>query len=507
MEHSSKKALLIYPKFPVTFWSYKYALKFIAKKAALPPLGLLTIAAMLPSDWDKRVIDLNTRNLSEKELASADIVFISAMIAQKNSTESIIQRCKKANKTIIAGGPLFFSEHTSFPDVDHFVLSEAEETLSPFLSDFHAGKAHRIYRSQKFPSMKKTPVPMWNLVNLNHYASLSIQYSRGCPFNCEFCSVTALFGHRVRTKQVDQILTELDTMWNLGWRGPVFFVDDNFIGNKRILKEELLPAMIRWRKQGRHYRLYTEASINLADDDKLMEMMVSSGFDQVFVGIETPDETSLIECNKTQNRHRSLLSDIKKIQNAGLQVQGGFIVGFDSDPVSIFKRQAEFIQHSGIVTTMVGLLQAIPGTRLYHRLASQGRLIGASTGDNVDGSTNFKPMMDENHLQIGYYKLMHYLYAPKQYYQRIRVFLINFHPKPSPLEFSWRNVHAFVSASIRLGILGRERFHYWWLLVWTLTRCPRQISNAITLSIFGFHFRKCCNQMKLPKVKTTTSAW
>ena len=495
------KVLLIYPKFPVTFWSYKYALKFISKRAALPPLGLLTIAAMLPSDWEKRVVDLNVRKLSDEDLKWANIVLISAMIAQRDSAEAVILRCKSAGKLILAGGPLFTCESTSFPDVDHLVLHEAEVTLPEFLSDFSSGKAKRVYDRKEFPELDQSPIPLWNSADFRYYASLSVQYSRGCPFNCDFCSVTALFGHRPRIKPVANVLAELDAMWNLGWRGPVFFVDDNFIGNKRILKKELLPALIRWREKGRFYRLYTEASINLADDAELMRMMVLAGFDQVFIGIETPEEMSLAECNKSQNQNRNLLLDVKRIQQAGLQVQGGFIVGFDNDPITIFKQQAEFIQHSGIVTSMVGLLQAVPGTILHQRLGQEGRLSGSSSGDNVDGSTNFKPLMDEQLLLDGYHKLMHYLYAPKQYYGRVRIFLSNFQPMKVPMEFNWRNVYAFTTASIRLGVIGKERFHYWCLLLWTLIRHPRQLPTAITLSIFGFHFRKCCHQLKRPQTK------
>jgi len=486
------KVLLLYPEFPDTFWSFKHVLKFIRKRAALPPLGLLTVAAMLPEEWGKRLVDVNVRPLREKDLAWADVVLISAMIAQRDSTVQLIARCRAAGKTIVAGGPLFTVEHEQFPDVDHFVLNEAEVTLPGFLNDFTLGRAHRVYTSKELPDLGQTPAPLWELADLKRYASMSVQYSRGCPFDCDFCSVTAMFGHRPRVKTPAQILAELDGLWQLGWRGAVFFVDDNLIGNKRLLREELLPALIHWRAGKRGFAFYTEASINLADDAELMKLMVAAGFDQVFIGIETPDAASLDECNKHQNQSRDLIADVKRIQHAGLQVQGGFIVGFDSDLPTIFQRQSDFIQKSGIVTAMVGLLQAVPGTKLYERMRLQGRLIGETTGDNVDGTTNFISKMNRETLRDGYISLMEYLYAPGPYYRRIRTFLREYRPIQKSSSVKWRDFMAFGRASIRLGVIGRERFHFWGLLFWTGFRRPKLVSTAVTLSIYGFHFRKCC---------------
>ena len=267
---------------------------------------------------------------------------------------------------------------------------------------------------------------------MQRYASMSVQFSRGCPFDCEFCNITAMFGHRPRTKTTAQVIAELDGLRRAGWRGAVFFVDDNFIGNKRALKEELLPALIRWQKGGRGTPFFTEASINLADDEELMRLMVEAGFNQVFVGIETPEEAGLAECNKRQNQKRNLVADVKRIQRAGLEVQGGFIVGFDSDTPAIFARQIEFIQKSGIVTAMVGLLQAIPGTKLHQRLNVEGRLLGQTTGNNLDGTTNFIPRMNRETLREGYKSLMGHLYAPGPYYQRIRTFLREYQRRKSP---------------------------------------------------------------------------
>ncbi len=487
--------LLLYPEFPDTFWSFKHALKFIHKKAALPPLGLLTVAAMLPPTWKKLLVDENVRKLHDRDLAWADVVFISGMIAQRDSALALIARCHAAGKTIVAGGPLFTLEHEPSSAVDHFVLNEAEATLPEFLQDFERGCAKRVYTSSEFPDIRQTPAPLWELADLGRYASMSVQFSRGCPFDCEFCNVTAMFGHRPRTKTTAQVIAELNGLCRLGWRGTIFFVDDNFIGNQRALKEELLPALIRWQTGRRGIPFYTEASVNLADDDELMQLMVAAGFNQVFVGIETPEEASLVECNKRQNQKRDLVGDVKRIHRAGLQVQGGFIVGFDNDTPTIFQRQIEFIQQSGIVTAMVGLLQAIPGTRLYQRLHRQGRLIGHTTGNNGDGTTNFIPRMNRETLRAGYRNLMAHLYAPGPYYRRVRTFLREYRPSSIPGTWSWRYPMAFAHASIRLGVFGRERFHYWGLLLWTFFHRPSLVPLAVTLSIYGHHFRKTCRAL------------
>ena len=485
--------LLLYPEFPDTFWSFKHALKFIRKRASLPPLGLLTVAAMLPRAWNKRLVDTNVRTLRDKDLAWADLVCIGAMIAQRESVERLIFRCRAAGKTILAGGPLFTSAHDEFPDVQHFVLNEAEVTLPEFLRDFERGCARRVYATAEFADLSRTPVPLWALADLPRYASMSIQFSRGCPFDCEFCDVTAKFGHRARTKSVAQIIAELDEIYRLGWRDQIFFVDDNLIGNKRALKSELLPALIEWQRQHRRgLPFYTEASINLADDEGLMQLMVDAGFDGVFVGIETPDEASLVECNKRQNQKRDLIADVKRMQRAGLQVQGGFIVGFDNDTPAIFQRQMEFIQNSGIVTAMVGLLNALPDTRLHARMRREGRLLGHTTGNNVDGTINFVPRMNADALREGYKSILRRIYAPSPYYQRVRTFLREYRRPRFVASLNWRNAWALGYSSFRLGVVGRERVHYWRLLLWTLFHRPALLQLAVTLAIYGHHFRKCC---------------
>ncbi len=487
------KVLLIYPEFPDTFWSFKHALKFIRKRSASPPLGLLTVAAMLPSAWEKRLVDLNAQNLTDQDLAWADMAFVSAMTAQRKSTQQVIERCKAHGLKIVAGGPLFTTEYEQFDLVDHFVLNEAEMTFPPFLRDLEQGSAKRVYASSEFPDIHQTPAPLWELVKFKSYATMSIQYSRGCPFDCEFCNITALLGHRPRLKTAEQIIRELDGLYRLGWRGSVFFVDDNLIGNKKQLKNELLPAIIKWRKGKLGLSFSTEVSINLADDDELMKLMYEAGFDTVFIGVETPDEESLIECNKKQNRNRDLIGDIKRIQRSGMQVQGGFIIGFDSDTPSIFQRQIDFIQKSGIVTAMVGLLQAPIGTRLYERLQQEGRLLGFMSGDNVDGTTNIIPRMNMDVLYKGYKTVINTLYTPKNYYARVKTFLKEFKAPKIKVPIDLEYLLALPRSIIRLGIFDKERVYYWKLFFWTLFRRPRLFPLAITFAIYGYHFRQICD--------------
>jgi radical SAM superfamily enzyme YgiQ (UPF0313 family) len=488
------RTLLIYPKFPDTFWSFKYALSFIRKRAAFPPLGLLTVAALLPDEFEKRLVDVNVDCLTDDDLSWADLVFIGGMAVQRDSAKQIIARCKAKDLKVIAGGPLFTAEPEEFGEVDHLVLDEAELTLPPFLEDLKNGQLKKIYRASGFCDLHHTPLPSMDLIHAKRYASMTIQFSRGCPFNCEFCNVTALFGHRPRIKTPQQVIAELDSIYDAGWRGSIFFVDDNFIGNKQYLKTELLPALIEWRKDKKGCVFFTEASINLADDPDLLDMMVKAGFDSVFIGIESPDDACLTECHKTQNRNRNLLQSVKTIHQAGLQVMGGFIVGFDSDTHSIFQRQIDFIQKSGIVTAMVGMLQAPPGTRLFDRLQRESRVVNTFSGDNVDGTTNIIPRMGIDRLLDGYQSIMRHIYSPKNYYRRVRTLLKELKAPEINQPINIQRFLSFFRSAFRLGVLGKERFHYWQLMLWTLICKPRLISLTITLSIYGYHYRRICER-------------
>lgn len=489
------KILLVYPQYPTTFWSFKNILHILGKKASFPPLGLLTVASMLPKKWEKKLIDMNVEPLKEEDIVWADMVFLSAMIVQKESVKQVINQVKSLGKPIVAGGPLFttgWEEYTS--QVDHLVLGEGEETLPLFFSDLKKGKLKKTYKLDNFPDLKKTVVPDYSLINLRKYFSLCIQYSRGCPFNCEFCDIVRLNGRAPRYKKTSQIIKELDNIYRLNWRENVFFVDDNFIGNKEKVKKELLPAVIEWQKKKRNpFGFITQASINLADDEELMKMMVQAGFATVFIGIESPKEESLEECMKMQNQNRDLLAAVKKIQHHGLEVQAGFIVGFDHDSPAIFKNQIEFIQKSGIVTAMVGLLNALPKTRLYQRLQVAGRLVKETDGSNTSFDLNFIPKMKKSVLIKGYKDILNNIYSPRNYYQRVINFLRDFKPQvkninPSKLRFY--HFKALIASFWLLGIQNKGRRYYWRLIFWSLFRRPKTLPQAIGFSITGLHFRR-----------------
>jgi len=493
------KILFVYPSYPETFWSYKYALRFVSKKASLPPLGLLTVAALLPSEWEKKLIDLSAGDkLEDKQIQWADYVFIGAMSIQRKAANELIARCKSLGATIVAGGPLFTTSYQDFNQVDYLVLNEAEVTLPEFLKDLEEGHPRRVYSSSKKADLKDSPIPAWELVdNLNKYNTLCFQYSRGCPFNCDFCDVTLLFGHKVRTKSIHQLVKELDKLYQLGWREGIFVVDDNFIANKKKLRNEILPGLIQYNKEKKYcFSFGTQASINIADEEELMTMMSEAGFNSVFIGIETPHEESLQECHKNQNRNRDLIESIHKVQQYGMQVTGGFIVGFDHDPPHIFDEMIHFIQSSGIVTAMVGLLNAPIGTKLYHRLIKEKRFLRYPSGSNTDFTINFIPKMDYHELLKGYQKILSTIYSPKYYYSRVLSLLRNLDIKNFKIRansFRWIYLVAFFRSIWHLGIKEKGRMYYWKIFFWTLFNKPKLFPVAISYSITGLHFRKIFN--------------
>ena len=484
--------LLVYPQYPDTFWSFRHALKFISRKAAVPPLGLITVSAMLPAHWNKKLVDINIAPLLDKDIIDADYVFISAMYVQKESVKQVIGECQKHGTKIVAGGPLFTQESANYPEVDHFILNEAEITLPPFLKALESGVVpERVYQTGEFADMTRSPVPDYHLLTMKAYASMNIQVTRGCPFACDFCEITSLLGHKVRQKETAQILETLDTLYALHWRGPVAIVDDNFIGNKREMKSDLLPALKKWMQIHRYpFTFTTQTSINLADDEELLTMMTDAGVGSAFIGIETPDETSLHHCNKIQNQQRDMIMSVKKIQLSGMEVSGGFIVGFDSDSPSIFRQQIDFIQKSGIVTAMVGLLNAPKNTKLYRRLESENRLTAEATGSNTDFSMNFTPRMNQDELLAGYQSILKNIYAVKPYYQRVRRFLLDYNRQRSgPKKINYTALKGFIISLVIIGILNKGRREYWSFLLWTLMRRPGYLVEAVTFSVYGYHFR------------------
>ena len=399
------RVLLIYPECPSTFWSFSTVLKYVRKKSLYPPLGLLTVASLLPKDWEKKVIDENVSKISNDDILWADMVFISAMIVQKKAAQRIINKCKSLGRKVVCGGPAFTTGYKNFKNVDYFILNEAEITLPLFINDLKQNKARKVYTSTERPDIRSTPIPSWDLINFSDYSTMLVQYSRGCPFNCDFCDIIIMNGRVPRTKTPEQVIREFQILYDKGWRDGVFIVDDNFIGNKSNVKE-MLPSIIEWQKNRNYpFKLLTEASTNLADDDELMQLMVNANFEKIFLGIETPDTESLKECGKFQNVKRNLVDTIKKIHRKGMQVMGGFIVGFDNDKENIFDRQIKLIQESGVVTAMVGVLTALPETKLWKRLKGEGRILKETSGGNTDGDINFIPIMGKEKLIKGYKKI------------------------------------------------------------------------------------------------------
>lgn len=465
-----KNILMIYPEIPNTFWTFKSSLDLIKCKAAMPPLGLMTIARMLPDDYTIRLIDMNVSTLTIDDISDSDIVFISAMIIQEESFENVIDMCQRAGTPVVAGGPYPTSLHEKIKGVDYFVLNEAEITLPQFIEDLENGCPKRIYEDTTKPDITKTPPPRFDLFNVNDYFIMPLQFSRGCPFNCEFCDIIELFGRIPRTKTVDQFINEMDLLYESGFLGTVFIVDDNFIGHKKKVKT-LLKEIILWQEKHNYpYMLFTEASINLAEDEELLDLMEKAGFLQVFIGIETPDLDTLKKINKNQNHKSDLHESIRKIQERGIEVMGGFIVGFDTDPENIFDLQIDFIKKAGIPAAMIGILHALPNTQLYRRLKEEGRITGESTGDNLDLTVNFIPKIPEEQLFRGYKKIVREVYNPKSYFENVMTFYNN------------------ISKRYLLSDMIQNNFR--WKLLKGATRAYRRHTLKALYSLFKLFFSK-----------------
>ncbi|MCB1026003.1 MAG: B12-binding domain-containing radical SAM protein [Acidobacteria bacterium] len=487
--------LLVYPVFPETYWSFRHALSFVGKKAAFPPLGLLTVSAMLPQTWEKRLVDMNVEKLSEVDIEWADIVFLSAMIVQRESLNEVVKLCKKMGKRVAVGGPFVSTSSELVSEADFIFIGEAETTLPEFIKDLENGTPKRRYEALERPSLALTPLPDFHLIDLDRYTSMNIQFSRGCPFNCEFCDIIEIYGRSPRTKSSEQMIAELEALRVAGWRGTVYFVDDNFIGNKREVRK-FLPDLIKWSKlHGSPFSFLTEASVNLAEDDALLQMMQDAGFYRVFLGIETPAPESLKEANKSQNTRRDLLESVKKIQGYGMEVMAGFIVGFDNDPADIFERQIKFIRESAIPLAMVGMLTALPDTQLWRRLEREDRLLNESTGNNTDCSLNFRPKMDRDLLIDGYRSLLKTIYSSKEFYQRAYDCLSRVKSKKAghgrititDISFAIKSV---VKIVLKLGVRDRDRASFWNYLFHVGFQYPRSLGDGIALAAMGYHFRK-----------------
>lgn len=484
--------LLLYPEMPETFWSMKHLLKIIGKKSSYPPLGLLTVASLLPEGWNKKLVDLNLGSLNKKDVDWADFVFISAMNVQEASAKEAIEFCKSCNAKVVAGGPLFTHEYEKFPAVDHFVLNEAEITLPLFLKDLEEKRLQKFYRTDEFPDVTKSPMPEWELVEINKYAYAIVQYSRGCPYMCDFCDVTALFGRRPRTKTKDQIISELDKILSLGNPELILFADDNLIGNRRDLKANLLPALIEWRKKNKTAPGFaTQVTVNLADDEEMMQQMIDAGFRHIFVGIESTEEESLEACKKTQNLRRDLLESVKKLQRFGFIVTGGFIVGFDTDKESVFESQVKFIQESGIVIATVNVLKAPPGTELHDRLQKEERLIEPFDFD--ENKTNIITKMETGELYKGYKYILDNIYNPEFVYKRAKIFLEDYgdHKSQTPIQKDLRLADAIIIFRLIFyaGLIGSERKYFWKLIIETWKTKKKNIDQAYFFSALLYQFK------------------
>lgn len=486
------KILLVYPEFPETYWSFSYALSFEGKRSAFPPLGLLTVSALLPDAWERRLVDLNVQSLKSKDIEWADMVFASAMLVQKDSLRRVVEQCKVRRKCVVVGGPYITTNAADLPEADHIFLGEAETTLPEFVRDIERGEPRRVYQAPKKPALTNTPAPDFQLADLRQYSAMSVQYSRGCPFQCEFCDIIEIYGRVPRTKTNEQVLAELDTLLGLGWRGMVFVVDDNFIGNKRNVKK-LLPELAMWSERHNYpFSFITEASVNLAEDEELLKGMQRAGFRRVFLGIETPVTESLKETQKLQNTRHDLLDSVRKIQSFGMEVMGGFIVGFDNDPEDIFERQVNFIRDSAIPLAMVGLLNALPETQLWRRLEREGRLLTTSSGNNTDGSLNFIPKMDAMRLVEGYKSILQTIYSPHEYYQRALDCLERIVAKtPEPRRDGlMSDLLAFCRVVLALGVRDGARGEFWRYLGTAIRRHRGNFAVAVRLAALGYHFRK-----------------
>ncbi len=480
--------LLIYPQFPDTYWSFRYALSFQGKRAAQPPLGLMTVAALLPASWNKRLIDTNVEPLRDRHLAWADVAFIGGMHVQQDHLLSIVRRCHARGLRTVVGGPITSSLAASALECDHVVIGEAEDLIAVLARDLEGGAAHSVYQCGDRPELDRTPLPDLSLIRMRRYSTMTVQYSRGCPYSCEFCDIIEIYGRRPRTKPIDHVLAELDQFYSAGWRGPVFIVDDNFIGNKPRARA-LLDALCVWQQEhGRPFRFITEASINLSDDPDLLRQFQQAGLASVFLGIETPDESSLAAANKLQNTRRDLLASIGRIQHAGIEVMGGFILGFDTDRDDIFDRLVDFIQNSGIPIAMVGLLQALPGTQLFRRLTREGRILSAGGGNNTGCHLNFRPHMNPDRLIEGYRSVLRRIYSSDCYYQRVRHYLSVCRPRYRG-NLSLANVRALGLSILRQGILHKSRLSYWKFVFTAATRHRREFGAAMTMAVMGYHFQ------------------
>ncbi len=502
------RALLVAPRFPLTYWGFQHALPYAGARSSLPPLGLISVAALLPADWELRLVDTNVRDLDYADLAWADVLLTGGMRVQARSMRAILARARAAGVPSVVGGPAPTSSPGDLSAADVIFRGELEGRTAELIRAIDAVRAGAgsqvVPPREAHPDLASVPVPRFDLLELDRYASMSVQYSRGCPYHCEFCDVVELFGRRPRVKSPAQVLAELAELHRLGYRGSVFFVNDNFIGNRKAVLD-LLDQLVTWQEaRERPFNLYTEASVNLAADERLLAAMTAAGFDAVFVGIETPSTAALAGAGKTHNLKLDLLDAIERLQRAGLEVMGGFIVGFDQDDERVFEAQRAFITAAAVPLAMVGMLTALPGTALERRLRREGRLRQQSSGDQF-ARPNFAPHMDEAALLAGYAELMSEIYSARAYYDRVQAFVDRAGPVPKR-PVAPDQLASLARAMVGIGILSPRRRHFWRLLARTARRTPRNLVRAVTHAIMGEHMIRYTDEELLPRIRRAQAA-
>ena len=500
------RVLLVNPLFPDSYWSGSHSLRFARRRCLLPPLGLITVAALLPKDWECKLVDLNVESLPDSEIRQADVVMLTGMLVQRTSLHEVLERSRRLGVRTVVGGPYATALPEDLEHADHVVIGESEEIVPELAADLERGCAKPVYRETDKPDMTATPVPRFDLLRPRAYHQMSLQYSRGCPFTCEFCDIIVMYGRRPRTKTAAQVIAELEGIAATGFSGDVFFVDDNFIGNKKAVKQ-MLPEVAAWRQEsGSQLEFYTEASMNIADDDKLVDLMTKAGFTAVFIGIETPSPEALKETKKLQNLRRNLVDQVHGLLDKGLDVWAGFILGFDNDGPDIFDRMIGFIQKAAIPYAMVGMLGALPNTPLYRRLGKEGRLRDSFTGDQF-GLTNVITKMSSSQMIRGYRKVLETVYHPEVYFQRCRENLARWKPVPgSARKLAWRDLGTAWRAVVGQGFSSSYRRAYWSFLRWVARHHPAKLGRAIAQAAAGHHYITYTQQVVVPTLVERAAA-
>jgi radical SAM superfamily enzyme YgiQ (UPF0313 family) len=492
---SAMRVLMVWPRFPASYWSLEDVTEIVPERSLMPPLGLITVAALCPKQWAIRLVDLAFEELNDEDLLWADLVVVSAMQVQRDDVRDTLQRASKLGRRTMVGGPYASSQPEELlPLADHVIVGEPDEVFQEIATDLEVGSARRLYRVTEKPDVSRTPVPRFDLLALEKYTLMAVQFSRGCPFTCEFCDIITLYGRRPRTKSSAQLIGELDRLLQLGWRKEIFIVDDNFIGNHKAALE-LCRELEPWQLRNRYpFGFATEASIDLASRPELVEAMVKANFSRVFIGIETPSSESLKEAKKFQNLRRDPLDCIRFIQQQGLWVMGGFIVGFDNDQADIFDRQIEFIERAAIPWAMAGVLQAPPTTPLYERMKREGRLIQDSPESSNFSPPNFRTVLPLPVLLGGLRRMPLILYDPRRFYERVLDSLERWQVRPeqraAPLSFLYR-LRVFFKSVWRQGVLSGYRRNYWRFFGRLMLRCglnPQKRRLGFELALSGHHF-------------------